>query len=96
MGNQIKSKDFHVRISQQSGLDQKQAEAAVKAMANVIREELVQGNTIRITGLGTMSARLRPARKGYNPTTREALTIPARIAPHMSWSETIKKAMPTP
>jgi DNA-binding protein HU-beta len=41
-------------------------------------KNLKKGNKVRITGLGIMQVRNRPARMGRNPATGEEIKIPAK------------------
>lgn len=62
-----------------------QAERGVKAVLNVIRDQLVAGESVRINGFGTFSTRVNKPREGRNPQTGEAIHIPetrvAKFAP---------------
>jgi DNA-binding protein HU-beta len=59
-------------------------ELSKKAMAAIFTDfvertvkHLKKGNKVRITGLGIMQVRARPARMGRNPATGEAIKIKA-------------------
>ena len=51
---------------------------AFNALMEVTREELKKGNKIALIGFGTFSMQNRPKRKGKNPRTGKAITIPAK------------------
>lgn len=58
-----------------------QAERGVKAVWNVIHDQLVAGEGVRINGFGTFSTRLNKERMGRNPQTGEEIKIPeTRVA----------------
>jgi len=56
------------------------ASEAIDAMFAALTEALQQGEKIQIAGFGNFTVRERPARKGRNPQTGEALDLPASRA----------------
>jgi DNA-binding protein HU-beta len=73
----------------------KDAEFAVKAVAQVVADSLANGENVGIHGLGTWELRQRGSRAGRNPQTGEQITIEARKAvafvPSASVKESVKK-----
>lgn len=58
-----------------------QAERGVKAVWDVIHEQLAAGESVRIAGFGTFSTRVNKPREGRNPQTGEVIHIPeTRVA----------------
>ena len=51
---------------------------AFNALMEVTREQLKKGDKIALIGFGTFSMQNRPKRKGKNPRTGKAITIPAK------------------
>jgi len=47
------------------------------AFVDLIVKHLKKGNKVRVTGLGILQVRKRPARMGRNPATGEAIKIKA-------------------
>ncbi len=68
-------------VAQQSGLTKKDSEAAIDALVSVVEETLATGEKVVLVGFGTFETKNRAARKGRNPQTKEAITIPASKAP---------------
>ena len=68
-------------IAEKAGLSKKDAEAALKAFAEIVEEELVQGGRVQLVGFGTFEVSERPAREGRNPRTGETMKIEATKAP---------------
>jgi DNA-binding protein HU-beta len=58
-------------------LPKKQAEETLADFVALIGKYLKKGAKIRITGLGILQVRHRPARMGRNPATGEAIKIKA-------------------
>ena len=65
------------KISGDTGLKKADAEKALMAALNGIRDALSDGNKVTIVGFGTFSVGERAARKGLNPRTKEVIDIPA-------------------
>lgn len=68
-------------MAEKSNLSKKDAEAALKSFIETVEETLAAGEKVQLVGFGTFETRERAARTGHNPRTKEAITIPASIAP---------------
>jgi DNA-binding protein HU-beta len=73
--------DLISAVAQESGLTKKDSEAAIDALVSVVEESLATGEKVVLVGFGTFETKNRAARKGRNPQTKEAITIPASKAP---------------
>ncbi len=58
-------------------LSKKVATEILTDLVALISKNLKKGNKLRITGLGILQVRKRPARMGRNPATGEAIKIKA-------------------
>jgi DNA-binding protein HU-beta len=58
-------------------LPKKQGIAVLEDMVTLITKHLKRGDKIRISGLGVLQVRKRPARMGRNPATGEPIKIKA-------------------
>ena len=58
-------------------LPKKVAEAVLADLVTLAAKHLTRGNKIRLTGLGILEVRARPARMGRNPATGESINIAA-------------------
>jgi DNA-binding protein HU-beta len=58
-------------------LPKKQGIAVLEDMVTMITKHLKRGDKIRISGLGVLQVRKRPARMGRNPATGEPIKIKA-------------------
>ncbi len=63
-------------------LTAKDAEIAVKEILDAIGNSLAHGDRVEIRGFGSFSLNYRPARKGRNPKSGEAVSVPAKYVPH--------------
>ncbi|MGH0417780.1 HU family DNA-binding protein [Bacillus cereus] len=65
----------------QSELTKPQASLAVDSVLEIIQQAQQNGENVQLIGYGTFEVRDRTARKGRNPHTDEALTIPTSKVP---------------
>jgi DNA-binding protein HU-beta len=84
------------KVYAKAGLSTKsKAEAALNAVVEVVREALVAGDTITLTGFGSFKVVKRAARKGRNPQTGKEITIPAgkvaKFTPGKGLKDSLKK-----
>ena len=53
------------------------AERATEALLAAIKRGLKKDKEVSLVGFGTFSLAVRPARRGFNPHTRQPMKIPA-------------------
>lgn len=82
-----------LKVASISGESKKSVEAVLKTAADVIQAELQEGGEAVLPGLGKLSVKDKPARKGRNPSTGEEIDIPARRAPHFGAAKALKEAV---
>jgi DNA-binding protein HU-beta len=70
-------KHLAAELSEAHEVPKKQAEALVNDFIDRMGGHLKKGKKLRISGLGILQVRARPARKGRNPATGEAIKIKA-------------------
>jgi len=70
-------KHIAAEISEAHEMPKKQAETIVSDFIDRMGGHLKKGKKLRISGLGILQVRSRPARKGRNPATGEAIKIKA-------------------
>ena len=64
-------------LAESHELPKKQAQAILDDMVAMITKHLKKGDRLRLSGLGILQVRKRPARMGRNPATGEAIKIKA-------------------
>ena len=64
-------------LAEKTGMTKKDASGALEEFVGLVVRHLKKGNKVRITGLGILQVRARPARMGRNPATGEAIKIKA-------------------
>ena len=73
----ITLKQIAAELAESHDLAKKQAEAVLGDLVALTTRHLKKGDKIRLTGLGILQVRSRPARMGRNPATGEAIQIQA-------------------
>jgi DNA-binding protein HU-beta len=81
------------QVSDRADIKRSEAEAAVNALTEVVKETLQRGGDVAITGFGKFSVAERGARQGVNPQTGERIQIAASKAPKFSAGADFKKAL---
>lgn len=66
------------RIAKEADLSQKQAQAALEATLEAIRESLESGSEVRLVGFGSFKVRQSAARRGVNPRDQKPIEVPAK------------------
>lgn len=64
-------------LAEKHEMSKKQAGAVLEDLVTMVTKHLKKGDKVRITGLGILQVRKRPARMGRNPATGEAIKIKA-------------------
>jgi len=77
-------------ISEKTELTKKDSEKALKALIDVVAEELKKGEKIQLVGFGTFEVSERAERTGRNPQTGKEMTIPASKAPKFKAGKALK------
>lgn len=80
-------------MAEKTELSKKDAEKALKALVDVVTEELTKGEKIQLVGFGTFDIAERAAREGRNPQTGETMTIAASKAPRFKAGKALKDAV---
>lgn len=63
-------------IAEKAEMTKKDAEKALNALVEVVKETLGRGDRIALVGFGTFEVRERKERRGRNPRTGEEMVIP--------------------
>jgi DNA-binding protein HU-beta len=70
-------KHIAAELAESHDMSKKLAEALLGDLVTVATRHLKKGDKIRLTGLGILQVRARPARMGRNPATGESVKIAA-------------------
>lgn len=80
-------------VAEKTGLSKKDADAAVAAVIDSIKESLTKGDKVQLIGFGTFEVRERAARTGLNPQTKETIQIAASKSPVFKAGKAFKDAI---
>ncbi|MGN0536240.1 MAG: HU family DNA-binding protein [Eubacterium sp.] len=80
-------------VAAKADLSKKDAEAAVAAVFDSIKDALADGDKVALVGFGTFAVKERAARTGLNPRTKETITIPAAKVPSFKAGSALKDAV---
>lgn len=75
------------------GLTKKQAADALDAVFDGIRDHLLDGDRVQVSGFGSFSTSERAARTGRNPATGETIQIPASTTARFKPAKDLKEAL---
>ncbi len=77
-------------LAQKANVTKKDAEGVLNAFIDTVSAELKKGEKVQLVGFGTFETVKRAARKGMNPQTKKAITIPATKAPKFKAGKALK------
>lgn len=80
-------------VQEATQLKKKDAEAAVVAFVDTIKEALKRDEKVQLIGFGTFESKTRPARVARNPRTGEEIKVKASKAPVFKASKALKDEM---
>ena len=76
--------------AESAGLTKKDTERVLNAVIDTVTAALVKGEKVQLSGFGSIETRVREARIGRNPHTKEAVAIPATRVPAFKASKALK------
>ena len=80
-------------MAEKSGLTKKDAEKALTAFVDSVSDALKEGDKVQLGGFGTFEVKVRAARTGINPQTKEPVEIQASKAPAFKAGKAFKDAL---
>ena len=81
------------KMAEKSGLNRKQAEAALEAFLGSVTEALKEGDKVQLVGFGSFETKKRAARTGLNPRTKTPVQIAATKMPAFKAGKALKDAV---
>ncbi len=89
----VSLKQIAAEIAGRHDLSKKDSESIMNDFVGLVTKHLKKGNRLRLTGLGILQVRNRPARMGRNPATGEAIKIKASKKVAFRASKELKEAV---
>ncbi|MDD6660086.1 MAG: HU family DNA-binding protein [Eubacteriales bacterium] len=80
-------------VAAKAELSKKDAEAAVNAVFDSVKDALAEGDKVSLIGFGTFAVKTRAARTGLNPRTKETIEIPESKVPSFKAGSALKDAV---
>ncbi len=72
------TKDLIAEIATQTGMTKRRTEELLNATTNIVVENLLQGNSVQLQGLGALEIKEKSARTIVHPRTGERTIVPAK------------------
>ncbi len=85
--------DLSKTVANDCGFMTGEAGEIVETVLEIIKDSLVAGNDVMISGFGKWSVKSKARRRGRNPQTGEELTLDARRVVTWKYSPVLKKAL---
>jgi integration host factor subunit alpha len=89
----ITKKELADLIYDKMGTSKIESYKIVESFFDIIRDKLIWGNDVMISGFGRWSVKKKKARTGRNPQTGEAMTLGARNVITFKGSPIVKKEL---
>ncbi|MFA7242044.1 MAG: HU family DNA-binding protein [Sulfuricellaceae bacterium] len=77
----------------ENSITKKQAETWLDALCETLAEAMARHDETTLPGIGKLSIKVKPARKGRNPATGETLDLPAKTVPCFTAAKALKDAV---
>ena len=81
------------KMAEKANLSKKDAENALSAFIDSVKETVAGGDNVQLIGFGTFEVRERSAREGHNPRTGEVVKIAAAKVPAFKSVNAFKDAV---
>jgi DNA-binding protein HU-beta len=86
-------KQLAPELAEANELTKKQTEAMLNTLVELVTARLKAGDKVRLSGLGMLQVRARPARSGRNPATGQPIEIKASKKVAFSPAKELKEAV---
>ncbi len=89
----MKKQEIISAVAQKASLAKVDAEAAIEALIETIKEAVLKDESLTLNGLGTFSSAIRPERTVRNPRTNEAIRLEETKVIKFKVSKTYKEEL---
>jgi integration host factor subunit alpha len=83
-------------LFEQIGLNKRESKDMIDAFFDLIAQQLIEGQDVKISGFGNFQIRTKAARPGRNPRTGEAIPIASRRVVTFHASHKLKEQIQGP
>jgi integration host factor subunit alpha len=85
--------DIIKNVNEKLGFSKKDSTAIVESVFEIIKDNLAQGEKIKISGFGNFVVKEKNSRRGRNPQTGEEIEISSRRVLNFKASQVLRKAL---
>ena len=85
--------DIAQKIADDCGFMRNEAAEVLEKLLDIMKQSLISGEDVMISGFGKWTVKSKSARRGRNPQTGEPLILDARRVVTWSYSPVLKKAV---
>ena len=85
------NKEFLSELSKRSGYTNKETAQLVSSVLNIMTQELQEGNSIALQGIGTFEVKKKAERITFNPGTKQRMLIPPKLVLSYKPSNVLKE-----
>lgn len=86
----MNKQEFIKAVANKAELSLKDAAAAVEAYGAVIAEALKAGDKVALANFGSYELKDKPERQGFNPISKQPITIAASRVPVLKFGKSFK------
>lgn len=92
-GSTVTKADIVEKVYQKIGFSKKEASELVELVFGSLKNTLIEGDKVKISGFGKFEVRSKKERVGRNPQTGEQITISARRVLNFAPSQVLKAVL---
>jgi integration host factor subunit alpha len=85
--------DLAQKVADDCGFMKGEAAEIMEKLLGIVKDKLIQGEDVMVSGFGKWSVKAKRARKGRNPQTGDQLLLDARRVVTWKYSPVLKKAV---
>ena len=86
----MNNKDFIEKLSRKTGLEKDEVKDLSASLIQVLLDEIADGNSVTIHGLGVFEPREKASRKMFNPTSKTYIIVPPKTTLSYKMSAALK------
>ena len=85
--------DLITVVAEKAGITNKDAKKYVDLVLGSVYDALAEGEDVQLSGFGNFDIKVRAARKGINPATKEAIDIPESKAVSFKATKSLREKL---
>lgn len=89
----MNNKDYIGRLSTKLGIDAKEAQLLTNLFVNALADKLDEGGVMSVQGFGNFEVKKKMERVVVNPTTKQRMLVPPKLALAFRPSPVLKEKM---